>query len=57
MSTAVADPGIEARTLINRDYISYSAISTYQNYDFLKLFFVDLVSTITLHGSILKVLR
>ncbi len=30
MSTAIADPAIEARTLINRDYISYSAISTYQ---------------------------
>ncbi len=30
MSTAIADAAIEARTLINRDYISYSAISTYQ---------------------------
>ena len=30
MSTAIADSAIEARTLINRDYISYSAISTYQ---------------------------
>ena len=30
MITAIADPTTDARTLINRDYISFSAISTYQ---------------------------
>jgi len=38
MIAAIADPATEARTLINRDYISYSAISTYQRCP-LKFFF------------------
>lgn len=38
MIAAVAEPGTEARALINRDYISYSAISTYQTCP-LKFFF------------------
>ena len=38
MIATIADPATEVRTLIERDYISYSAISTYQRCP-LKFFF------------------